>query len=140
MNGAYAGDLSPAKAWELLSQDRQAVLIDVRTDPEWRFVGIPDLSSLGRQAAFVSWQVFPSMNVNDDFVSEVGAAAPDKDAPVLFICRSGARSRSAAMALTAAGYGAAYNVAEGFEGDLDQDGHRGQVGGWKVAGLPWRQG
>jgi len=140
MNGAYAGDLTPAKAWELLSQDRRAVLVDVRTDPEWRYVGMPDLTTAGRQAALVSWQVFPEMTINPGFISEIESAAPDKAAPVLFLCRSGARSRAAAIAATAAGYAEAYNVAEGFEGDLDAEGHRGRVGGWKVAGLPWRQG
>ncbi len=80
------------------------------------------------------------MEINQDFIAAVTAAAPDKAAPVLFLCRSGARSRSAAMAATAAGYAKAYNVAEGFEGDLDGEGHRGKLNGWKVAGLPWRQG
>lgn len=140
MSGAYAGDLSPAKAWELLSQDKEAVLVDVRTDPEWRYVGTPDLRSIGRDAALISWQVFPAMAVDPEFQSTVARAAPDKQAPVLFLCRSGVRSKAAAMAATTAGYTAAYNISEGFEGDLDQNGHRGRVGGWKVAGLPWRQG
>lgn len=140
MANAYAGDLSPAEAWSLLSQDGRAVLIDVRTEPEWRFVGLPDLSDLGRQAQLISWQVYPEMNVNSKFQDDLLAAAPAMDAPVLFLCRSGARSRSAAMAATAAGYEAAYNVAEGFEGDLDADGRRGHANGWKVRDLPWRQG
>ena len=140
MSGVYAGDLSPAKAWELLSQDRRAVLVDVRTDPEWRYVGLPDISSLDRQAALISWQMFPGMEVNPKFRADVVAIAPDPDAPVLFLCRSGVRSRAAAAALTAAGYKAAYNISEGFEGDLDGQGHRGEAGGWKAAGLPWRQG
>lgn len=140
MNGAYAGDLSPAKAWELLRQDGAAKLIDVRTEAEWRYVGLPDLGGVGSQAGLIEWQRYPSMSQNENFIAELAAAAPDKAAPVLFLCRSGARSRSAAMAATAAGYHAAYNVAEGFEGDLDQDGRRGGSNGWKVAGLPWRQG
>lgn len=140
MNEPYAGDLAPAKAWKLLGQDGRAVLIDVRTEPEWRYVGLPDLAPIDRQAALISWQVYPSMSVNSDFIDALTAAAPDKEAPVLFLCRSGVRSRAAAVAATAAGYTAAFNVAEGFEGDMDADGHRGQVGGWKLAGLPWRQG
>lgn len=139
MTNAYAGDLSPAEAWTLLSQDGRAVLIDVRTEPEWRFVGVPDLSGIGKQAHLSSWQIYPTMAVNAQFQQEVEDAAPDKSAPVLFICRSGARSRHAAMAATAAGYHTAYNVAEGFEGDLDADGRR-RMNGWKVCNLPWRQG
>ncbi len=63
-----------------------------------------------------------------------------KDTPLLFLCRSGARSKSAAMAMARAGYTRAYNVAGGFEGNLDGEGHRGGINVWKAAGLPWRQG
>lgn len=140
MTGAYAGDVSPAEAWTLLNQDGRAVLIDVRTEPEWRYVGIADLATLNRQSALISWQVYPSMEINPGFIEEISGVAPDKKAPVFFLCRSGARSRSAAIAATAAGYAAAFNVAEGFEGDLNQEGRRGRTNGWKVHGLPWRQG
>lgn len=140
MAEAYAGDLSPAEAWALLNQDGNAVLIDVRTEPEWQFVGLPDLEAVRKTAALISWQVYPSMQINSGFQDAVAKIASDKGAPILFLCRSGARSRSAAMAATAAGYTAAYNVSEGFEGDHDADGQRGRVNGWKVAGLPWRQG
>jgi len=140
MSEAYAGDLSPAEAWALLNQDGNAVLIDVRTEPEWQFVGLPDLAAVQKAAALISWQVYPSMQFNPEFQEAVAKIATDKDAPILFLCRSGARSRSAAMAATAAGYSAAYNISEGFEGGHDADGHRGQANGWKVANLPWRQG
>ncbi|HMT49022.1 MAG TPA: rhodanese-like domain-containing protein, partial [Dietzia sp.] len=76
---------------------------------------------------------------NQRFVEQLAEAGLGPDTPVLFLCRSGARSAAAASAATAAGYGPAYNVAEGFEGDPDDTGHRGTVNGWKVAGLPWRQ-
>ena len=140
MQDGYAGDLRPAEAWELLKENPKAVLVDVRTLPEWNFVGLPRLDSLSKETICVSWQSFPDMGMNAAFVEEVAARGVDKDQPVLLICRSGARSRSAAMALTAAGFGPCYNVAEGFEGDRDGDLHRGSVGGWKVAGLPWAQG
>lgn len=140
MMNAYAGDLSPAEAWTLLNQEGTAALIDVRTEPEWRFVGLPDLGDAGKQAHLLSWQVYPSMEVNPRFMDELRAAAPNLSAPALFICRSGARSAHAAAAATAAGYTAAYNVAGGFEGDLDGEGRRGAVNGWKVDALPWRQG
>ena len=136
----YAGDLSAEDAWTLLKSDPKAVLVDVRTKAEWNFVGLPDLSPLGRDVALVEWQMFPTMQVNPGFVADtVAAAGPDKTAPVLFLCRSGARSRSAAIALTQAGYSKAYNVAGGFEGDLDGERHRGTRNGWKAAGLPWKQ-
>jgi len=136
----YAGDLSVQDAWALLKSDPAARLVDVRTQPEWNFVGLPDLSELGRQVALVEWQSFPTMQVNPNFVAATEqAVGADKSAPVLFLCRSGARSRSAAMALAQAGYTRAYNVAGGFEGDLDGQRHRGGKNGWKAAGLPWKQ-
>jgi rhodanese-related sulfurtransferase len=136
----YAGDLSVQDAWALLKSDPSARLVDVRTRAEWSFVGLPDLSSLGGDVALVEWQMFPAMQVNPDFVAATQqAVGADKAAPVLFLCRSGARSRSAAVALTAAGYAKAYNVAGGFEGDLDSERHRGHRNGWKAAGLPWKQ-
>ena len=140
MQEGYAGDLRPAEAWALFQEDPKAVLVDVRTMPEWNFVGLPRLDSLGKETLCVSWQAFPDMAVNANFVAEVEARGVSKDQPVLLLCRSGVRSRSAAMALTAEGFGPCYNVAEGFEGDRDGDLHRGSVGGWKVAGLPWAQG
>ena len=140
MTNAYYGDLTPAQAWELLDQDGQAVLVDVRTQAEWQFVGLPDASDHGRDAALIAWQVYPDMNINPEFTETLDEAAPDKAAPVMFLCRSGVRSRAAASAATAAGYAKAYNISEGFEGDPNADQQRGKVGGWKVAGLPWRQG
>ena len=139
MNDSYAGDLAPQEAWDLLQREPGATLIDVRTDAEWRYVGRPNLAPLGRALQLVPWQLFPDLRRNEDFVAAVGALGLPKDQPLLFICRSGARSRHAAIALTAAGYGSCYNVAEGFEGDKDAAGHRGRTGGWKVAGLPWDQ-
>jgi rhodanese-related sulfurtransferase len=136
---AYAGDLSPAEAYELLSSDPQAVLVDVRTRAEWQYVGTPDLSGLGRDVVLAEWITFPDGAANPDFLDTVSAAAPGQDAPVVFLCRSGVRSVAAANALTEAGFTRAYNVTEGFEGPSDPSGHRGTAAGWKVRGLPWRQ-
>lgn len=136
---AYAGDLRPTEAWEILRTEPAARLIDVRTQPEWSFVGVPDLRSIDKQTARLSWQVYPTMQVNSEFVDAVVKLVPQPDAPILFICRSGARSAAAAAALAARGYKRCYNVAEGFEGNHDDEGHRGQIGGWKAAGLPWVQ-
>ena len=139
MTGNYAGDVSPREAWKILSSDKNALLVDVRTAPEWSFVGLPDLSTLGKRVLQQSWQVFPRMEVDPDFAARLGALAADRDAPILFICRSGARSRSAAMAMTAAGYSRCYNIANGFEGNHDAERHRGKLAGWKADGLPWTQ-
>ena len=136
----YAADLGAAEAWALLASDGAAQLVDVRTMAEWSFVGLPDLSGLGRTVHCVEWQSFPSMARNADFAPQLGAALGGrKDAAVLFLCRSGGRSRAAALATTQAGYTRAYNIAGGFEGDLDDTGRRGTMNGWKAAGLPWKQ-
>lgn len=137
---SYAGDLLPKQAWDILAKEPAARLVDVRTRPEWSFVGVPDLRNLGKQLILISWQVYPEMAVDPDFVGRLKPQlGDDPAAPVLFICRSGARSRAAAQALTAAGFTRCYNVAEGFEGDKDETSHRGQRGGWKAAALPWVQ-
>lgn len=133
----YAGDITPRQAWDLLQRDPSAVLVDVRTDAEWRFVGIPDVSSTGREPVLTQW-VDVAGRPNSSFVTELAAAGVTADRPVVFLCRSGARSIGAAQAATAAGLGPAYNVLEGFEGALDAAGHRGSDG-WRAAGLPWTQ-
>lgn len=135
---SYSGDLSPAEAWALLQRESDAVLVDVRTRPEWQFVGVPDLGQAGKQAALLSWQDYPTMAPNAGFLVGLEKHVA-KDAAVLFICRSGARSRAAAIAATRAGWSRAYNVADGFEGPVDADRHRGGAGGWKASGLPWIQ-
>ena len=135
----YAGDITPERAWEILAGDENAVLVDVRTKPEWSFVGICDLDSLSKKPALIEWQVFPTMVVNESFGESVDSLGAPKDTPLLFLCRSGARSRSAAIAATERGYHACYNVAGGFEGDPDGERHRGRINGWKAAGLPWVQ-
>jgi rhodanese-related sulfurtransferase len=139
----YAGDVDVREAWALLEADPKAQLVDCRTAAEWTFVGLPDLSSLDRGALCIEWQRFPSMAVDPDFAKtaagELGRAGADNNTPVLFLCRSGARSRAAAIAMTRAGFTRAYNIAGGFEGDADQTGHRGRRNGWKAADLPWRQ-
>ncbi|MGE9781138.1 rhodanese-like domain-containing protein [Janibacter sp. G368] len=132
-------DLTPRQAWERLESDPDAVLVDVRTSAEWSFVGLPDLTSVGKRVVPIEWTTFPEGAPNPRFLDDLRASIPTDDTPVLFLCRSGARSAAATAAATAAGYTAAHNVAEGFEGDLDAQGHRA-VNGWKQAGLPWRQG
>ncbi|BAE51012.1 rhodanese-like domain-containing protein [Paramagnetospirillum magneticum] len=136
----YAGEISPAEAWNRLASEPSAKVIDVRTQAEWSFVGVPDLSPLGKQVLLVSWQVFPTMARNDAFVAQVEAHGVKKDDTLLLLCRSGVRSRAAAELLTALGYTAAWNVTDGFEGPHDSAKHRGAVAGWKASALPWAQG
>lgn len=141
MAGAgYTGDVTSKEAWEVLSRDPEAVLVDVRTDAEWAYVGLPDLSRLGKSPLLVQWQSFPDMQLNQDFAGEIVAKGVGREQTVFLICRSGQRSRHAAMALCAAGYGRCYNVSDGFEGRHDAERHRGTTEGWKAAGLPWTQG
>jgi rhodanese-related sulfurtransferase len=136
---AYAGDVDCNEAWDILRRETDAVLVDVRTEPEWEFVGVPDLASIGKQTKLVQWQIYRGPAPNPDFLAELAAADVAKDATVLFLCRSGARSKSAAVAATAAGYRTCHNVAGGFEGPPDGESHRASVDGWKARDLPWRQ-
>lgn len=135
---SYAGDITPEQAWRLLDDDPNAVLVDVRTDAEWRFVGVPDLSPLSRDAVFIEWNRTDGTR-NEGFVDDLKAAGiTPGERPVVFLCRSGNRSISAAEAATEAGIGPSYNILDGFEGDLDEHKHRGRTG-WKAVGLPWKQ-
>ena len=136
---SYAGDLTPDEAFSLLESQPDAILVDVRTQAEWSYVGVPDLSEVGRSPVLSEWVTFPDGARNPRFLDEVTAAAASKTAPVVFLCRSGVRSVAAAEAATEAGFTAAYNITEGFEGPSDGSGHRGTAAGWKVRGLPWRQ-
>ena len=136
---SYGGDVAPQEAWHAISTDKDAVLIDVRTKPEWMFVGVPDLSRAGKQPVLVEWQSFPSMGQNPSFADQVRQAGVDPSKKLYFLCRVGGRSKAAAMAMTALGFGACFNILGGFEGDLDGDRHRGAASGWKAAGLPWMQ-
>jgi len=135
----YAGNVEPLEAYAALQADADAVLVDVRTSAEWSYVGLPDLSQIGKRVIPLEWQRFPDGALNTGFVEQLREAGVAEGAPIYFLCRSGVRSAAAAGVATAAGLGPAYNISDGFEGPLDHDGHR-TVAGWKVAGLPWRQG
>ena len=126
----YAGDISPALAWAWV-QSGDAVLVDVRTDAEREWVGhVPGAQPL-------AWKQWPGMAVNREFDEGIQALGAQGQKLVL-LCRSGVRSIAAAQRATALGL-TAYNILEGFEGNPDAHAHRGQTGGWKFRGLPWRQ-
>ncbi len=143
MPQGYLADATPRETWDVLASEPKAALVDVRTAAEWSYVGLPDLSAIEVPLLRVEWQLFPSGAVNREFVEALSdaldTAGVGRDGPLYFICRSGARSASAAAAMTEAGYARCYNVAGGFEGPRDAEGHRGTVEGWKAAGLPWVQ-
>lgn len=133
-------NVAPEEAWRLLQSDTKAQLVDCRTKAEWNFVGAPDLASIGKKTYFVEWQAFPNTGPNPNFVAELAQQGLRKDQTLIFICRSGGRSMSAAKLATQNGYATCLNLAGGFEGDLDGAQHRGTIGGWKRASLPWKQG
>jgi len=134
MNLPYAGALLPSEAHALMQQVPGARLVDVRTQAEWEYVGhVPE-------SALIEWNSYPGGQRNPAFLAQLQGKVAKGDMPVMFLCRSGARSHQAAQAAAQAGYSSAYNVLEGFEGDKDANGHRGSVGGWRFAGLPWVQG
>jgi rhodanese-related sulfurtransferase len=132
MNLPYEGALLPSEAYQLTQQAPAAKLVDVRTRAEWEWVGVIPA------AVQIEWQTYPGGAPNPNFLSELKQQV-DKESLVMFLCRSGARSHQAAIAATQAGYLDCYNILQGFEGDKDAQGHRNSVGGWRAAGLPWRQ-
>lgn len=146
MSGAgnsQIANITVKDTWQVLSEDEQATLIDVRTKAEGAFVGRVDLSSLGKDVISLEWQSYPAMEHNMNFADELVALlnqqGKGKNTALYFICRSGVRSLAAAKALADRGYERSFNVADGFEGPLDDTHHRGKTGGWKAAGLPWLQ-
>jgi len=139
----YAGDLLAIDAYALLEGDTSSVLIDVRTQAEWSYVGTPDLQTLAKTPLFLEWQSYPSMAVDADFAARLEAllqsSGGEPGAPLVVIGPLGARSRQAAIAMTGAGWGPCFNVSDGFEGPLDGSRRRSGVSGWKAGGLPWTQ-
>ncbi len=136
----YAGEVSPEDAFSFV-QGNAGVVVDVRTVPEWQFVGVPNLQGTQGKLATISWKHYPDFSQNTNFAEALAAVAGvTKDTPLLFLCRSGGRSLDAAVAMTALGYRYCFNVSDGFEGDPDAAAHRGAARGWKAKLLPWKQG
>jgi rhodanese-related sulfurtransferase len=132
------------EAFSNLLKKENSILIDVRTNEEVNFVGFPDLSSIARNVIFVPWRLLPNMSINDNFefnlVDEIKKITDDKESKInlLFLCRSGARSMEAALFMSDICYNC-YNIEKGFEGDLDQNGQRSNLNGWKFENNPWKQ-
>jgi len=130
----YSGALTPAEAYALLQQSSEALLVDVRTAAELAWVGKPLVDD--SQYKHIEWTRYPGGVPNPDFLDSLRAAA-GLDTPVFLLCRSAARSKSAAKAAAEVGFTQVYDILEGFEGDKDAEGHRKSVGGWCWRGLPW---
>ena len=135
----YAGDITPEEAYSYFKTN-PALLLDVRTPPEWQFIGTPDVAGTKGIFAAIAWKTYPTFAVNPQFIEALSSTKEmHRNTPVFCICRSGGRSLDAAVAATEAGYLYCFNIIGGFEGEPDSDGHRGTQAGWKAAGLPWRQ-
>ena len=131
----YAGAVTPEEAWALLQDDQQIVLVDVRTSAERDWVGCVQIAQT--QHYSVQWSLYPGGTPNSEFMVQLAKAVPNKDTPILFLCRSGVRSQHSAKLATEHDYKHCYNILQGFEGDKDANGHRKSVGGWCRADLPW---
>ena len=131
-NLPYFGASTPKESQFIQEKVSSAFIVDVRTRPEWIYVGsVPG-------SIQIEWQLFPTGEFNGSFLDHLRENVPT-DAYVLFLCRSGARSHAAASLASNAGYSKAINVIDGVEGDKDASGHRGTTAGWKFSGLPWVQ-
>ena len=131
LGAPYAGALTPREAYEVWQQAPKARLIDVRTDAERDWVGkIPG-------AIAIEWTRYPGQPPRADFLEQLEAQVA-KDSLVMFLCRSSGRSHQAAILASASGYAESFNILEGFEGEIDANGQRGTLAGWRKAGLPWK--
>ena len=132
-------NISSQECFEKLSIEVNSQLIDVRTKPEWVYVGVPDLSSINKNVIFISWQVYPEMGTNKFFENQILETNIKKDDNLCFICRSGNRSNDAANFLISRGFSNCFNVIDGFEGKLNHDQQRALIDGWQFNNLPWKQ-
>ena len=131
--------ISSKQCFERLSEESSSYLVDVRTKPEWLFVGLPDLQSLNKQTICVSWHMYPEMEINENFKSEILKSGINKQDTIFLICRSGNRSCDAAEFLASRGFTNCFNVIDGFEGENDPNHQRSTINGWKYYKLPWKQ-
>ena len=136
----YKSNVSSKEAWQKLQNNADAVLIDVRTQAEWFFVGVPDLSALRKDCIFIEWQIFPNMYINGEFYNEFDSYKIKPEQEIFFLCRSGSRSADAANHISNHGYHYCHNIIDGFEGDPNATRHRSSINGWRFHNLPWMQG
>ena len=132
-------NITSIECFNKLSEISNSYLIDIRTKPEWEFIGVPDLSSLNKKTIFISWLVYPEMRINSYFEKQINESNIEKNDKLFFICRSGRRSFQAAKFLSHSGYNYCYNVSDGFEGKKNSLNQRSTINGWKFNNLPWNQ-
>ena len=138
-------EISATDAFSILVNDSNSILIDVRTPEEITFVGFPDKSEIDDRLILLPWKLFPDMRMNPQFTTTLTESLKQEfgdntlNVKLFFMCRSGARSEQAAYHATTLGFENCYNITSGFEGDIDFNGHRSNVNGWKASNLPWKQ-
>ncbi len=135
----YAGEVTPQSAWDSLANNKNSYLVDVRTNVEWNFVGVPALAKISKKPILLSFRLYPEMSINDSFITDLSNIISDKSAEIFFLCRTGGRSLEAAILATTAGFTSCFNVTHGFEGIGDANEQRGNATGWKADNLPWQQ-
>ena len=132
-------NITSIECFNKLSEISNSYLIDIRTKPEWEFIGVPDLSSLNKKTIFISWQMYPEMKINSLFENQIIESNIKKNDNLFLICRSGNRSSNAAEFLTSRGFTNCFNVKDGFEGKIGPNHQRSTINGWKYCKLPWKQ-
>jgi rhodanese-related sulfurtransferase len=138
VGSAYVGDVLSSEIWQYL-QENHAFIVDVRTNPELKFVGTPDLTNTKTRLISLEWLRYPDFEANPHFITDIMRLIQDETASIFFLCKTGGRSAMAANAAAQFGYKDCFNIMHGFEGDHDENLHRGSVNGWKAEGLPWKQ-
>jgi rhodanese-related sulfurtransferase len=133
MNKKTLGHLTSPEAWDFLKEHPDARLIDIRSSMEFLFIGHP------KGCMHIGWMEEPDWDINPNFVEEIKAAQGNDEIPIVMICRSGNRSQKAGEQLLEAGLVNIYHISDGFEGDRDDNNHRGTLNGWRFHGLPWEQ-
>ena len=132
-------NITSIECFNKLSEISNSYLIDIRTKPEWEFIGVPDLSSLNKKTIFISWHMYPEMKINSLFENQITKLNIKKNDNLFLICRSGNRSSDAAEFLSSRGFSNCFNVEDGFEGEVGPHHHRSTINGWKYCKLPWKQ-
>jgi len=125
-------------AFEKLINNKKSFLIDVRTSEEHHFVGIVDSTKFDNRMILLPWQTLPNMQLNPNFSQEL-LNKFSLDSELFFLCRTGGRSQQSALLANQLGFNYCHNIINGFEGDLDNNGQRGNINGWKASNLSWRQ-
>ena len=139
INDSKVHNIASVECFNQLSEIFNSYLIDVRTKPEWEFIGTPNLSSINKKTIFISWHIYPQLKINPFFENQITELNIKKNDKLFFICRSGGRSFQAAKFLSHSGYNYCYNVSDGFEGDKNNLNQRTTINGWKFNNLPWKQ-